>query len=183
MNFGTLDQNTGKRELTFNLFNQVQTAGYTARLGLTSIGFSGDSSAFSSTVRTFSNLDAGSNRTFSVFLDTTQTGTFSGTYLMTCADENLPGAQTFSHLTLTVVGTVEAVSLLLPPPVTIQGSGNQVTVSWPINAFRLETTFNLTPSVPWQTITNGLATNGQVCTFTFTNSADIPQQFFRLAFP
>jgi endonuclease I len=183
LDFGTLAQNSGKHEATFDLFNQMQTGGYTARLGLVSIAFSGNSSAISSTLGTFTNLDAGSHRTFSVFLDTTQPGGFSGAYLLTCADENLPGAQTFSPLTLTVVGTVGAASLPPPPPLTIQGSGNQFTVSWPTNAFRLETKFNIAPSASWQTISNGLATNGQVCTFTLTNSADIQQQFFRLAFP
>jgi len=183
LDFGSLAQNSGKHELTFDLFNQVQTAGYTARLGLTLIEFSGNSNAFSSTVGTFTNLDAGSHRTFSVFLDTTQTGTFSGTYLLTCSDEGLPGAQTLPPLTVTVAGTVDALSFPLPPTLTIQCASNVFTVSWPSNAFRLETRFNLTPSASWQTISNGLATNGPVCTFTFTNSTDIQEQFFRVAFP
>jgi hypothetical protein len=161
----------------------VQTAGYTARLGLTLIEFSGNSNAFSSTVGTFTNLEAGSHRTFSVFLDTTQTGTFSGTYLLTCSDEDLPGAQTLPPLTVTVAGEVDALSFPLPPPLTIQCASNVFTVSWPSNASRLETRFNLTSSDSWQTISNGLATNGPVCTFTFTNSTDIQEQFFRLVFP
>ena len=183
LDFGTATQNSGKHELTFDLFNRMQTVGYTARLGLTSIAFSGNSNVISSTLATFTNLDAGSHRTFSVFLDTAQTGTFSGSYLLTCADENLPGAQTSSPLTVTVVGMVVAASLPLPPTLAIQCTSNQFTVSWPSNAFRLETKFNIMPSASWQTISNGLATNGQVCTFTFTNSADIQEQFFRLAFP
>jgi uncharacterized repeat protein (TIGR01451 family) len=114
LNFGTLAGNSGSHELTFDLFNRVQTPGYTARLGLTSIAFSGDTNAISSTLATFTNLDSGSHRTFSVFLDTTRSGTFAGTYSLTCADEVLPGAQTFSPLTITVTGTVVAV----PPTVT-----------------------------------------------------------------
>ena len=183
LDFGTVSQNSGKQELTFDLFNRLQTAGYTARLNLTSIGFSGDSNAISSTLGTFTNLDAGSHKTFSVFLDTTQTGTLSGSYLLTCSDEALPGAQIFSPLTITVAGKVEAETVPPRPTLAIQYSSNQFTVSWPSNAFRLETTSDMTPPVSWQTISNGVTTNGQTCTFAFTNSAGIAKQFFRLAFP
>jgi hypothetical protein len=82
-----------------------------------------------------------------------------------------------------VAGTVEVGSLPPQPTLTIQGASNVFTMSWPSNAFRLQTTSNLTSSASWQTISNGLATNGQVISFTSTNSADIPAQFFRLAFP
>jgi hypothetical protein len=38
-------------------------------------------------------------------------------------------------------------------------------------------------STGWETISNGLATNGQVCTYTFTNNSGVEKQFFRLVFP
>ncbi len=93
LDFGTIAQNSGKHALPLDIFNLVQTAGYTAKLDLDSISFSGNSSVFSSTLGTFSNLDAGSDELFSLFCDTTQAGTFSGTYSLVCSDENIPGAK------------------------------------------------------------------------------------------
>lgn len=71
----------------------------------------------------------------------------------------------------------------VPLTLSLQFSNNLVLVSWPSNEFRLETSFNLTPPVAWQTISNGITDNGAARTFTFTNSPAVPKQFFRLAFP
>ena len=92
LDFGTIAQNSGQHALALDIFDLVQTAGYTAKLDLDSIAFSGNSSVFSSTLAPFSNLDAGSEDLFSVYCDTTSLGTFSGTYSLTCSDENIPGA-------------------------------------------------------------------------------------------
>jgi hypothetical protein len=66
---------------------------------------------------------------------------------------------------------------------SIQLSNNLVTVSWPSNVFRLETTFGVAPPVSWQTISNGILNSGSSRTFTFTNNPVVTNQFFRLAFP
>ena len=73
----------------------------------------------------------------------------------------------------------------VPAPVSlsIQLSNNLVTVSWPGNPFRLETTFNLAPPVTWQTINSGITNSGALSTFTFTNNSTVTNQFFRLIFP
>ena len=70
-----------------------------------------------------------------------------------------------------------------PVALSIQLSNNLVTVSWPSNAFRLETTFNLAPPISWQTLSNGIANSGALRSFTFTNNPAVRNQFFRLAFP
>ncbi len=71
----------------------------------------------------------------------------------------------------------------VPLLLSLHTSGNLVTVSWPSNEFRLESTFNLAPPVAWQTITAGISNTSTTRTFTFTNSPGIPQQFFRLSYP
>lgn len=106
LDFGTLALNSGTHALARELYNRMQTLGYTAKLDLDSIGFTGPS-VFSSTLAPSSTpLDAGSHEDFSVFLGTTQPGMFSGTYTLTCSDENIPGEQTFSPMTVNVRGTV-----------------------------------------------------------------------------
>jgi prepilin-type N-terminal cleavage/methylation domain-containing protein/prepilin-type processing-associated H-X9-DG protein len=109
LEFGSIARNSGTHSLAFDLFNLVQTAGYTARLDLDTITFSGDSGVFSSTLATFANLDAGGHDEFSVSCGTTAPGRFSGTYWLTCSDENIAGAAMFSPLALTVVANVLAV--------------------------------------------------------------------------
>jgi hypothetical protein len=69
------------------------------------------------------------------------------------------------------------------PSLFIQLSNNLITLSWPSNAFRLETAFNLLPPISWQTLSNGISNNGSLHAFTLTNNPAIPNQFFRLAFP
>jgi len=72
---------------------------------------------------------------------------------------------------------------LTPVSLSIQLSNNLVTLSWPSNAFRLETTFSVAPPVSWQTISNGINNSGPLRAFTFTNNPAVTNQFFRLAFP
>ena len=70
-----------------------------------------------------------------------------------------------------------------PVALSIQLSNKLVTVSWPSNAFRLETAFNLAPPVSWQTISTGISNIGESRTFTFTNNPSVINQFFRQANP
>jgi hypothetical protein len=71
----------------------------------------------------------------------------------------------------------------VPVVLALQRSNNLMTLSWPSNAFRLETTFHLAPPVSWQTVNNGISNSGALRTITFTNNPDVTNQFFRLAFP
>jgi len=70
-----------------------------------------------------------------------------------------------------------------PLSLSLQFSNNLVTVSWPSNEFRLETTFDLTPPATWQNVSSGISNIGGLRSFSFTNSPVISKQFFRLAFP
>jgi hypothetical protein len=69
------------------------------------------------------------------------------------------------------------------PLLYIARAGNSLEVTWPSNAFHLERTFSLAPPISWQTISNGLITNGPLLVFPFTISASPPSQFFRLSLP
>jgi hypothetical protein len=73
IDFGTVNLGTGPVTLNFNLFNtgDINTAG----LSLTGIARDNNQSAFTSTLGTFTNnLDAGTNRRYSVTLDPATTG-------------------------------------------------------------------------------------------------------------
>ncbi|HEX5218164.1 MAG TPA: hypothetical protein VFZ59_01235 [Verrucomicrobiae bacterium] len=70
-----------------------------------------------------------------------------------------------------------------PAALVLQINNNLVTVSWPSNHYRLETTFNLSPPVAWQPITTGISSTNGLRTFALTNGATVTKQFFRLAYP
>jgi fibronectin-binding autotransporter adhesin len=70
-----------------------------------------------------------------------------------------------------------------PLVLSLQLSNHLVTVSWPSNEFRLETTFDLSAPATWQTVSNGINNLGGLRSFSFTNSPGTTKQFFRLAFP
>jgi endonuclease I len=106
VDFGNLPRNSGLHTLAFDVCNLMQTAGYTAKLDLDSFSFSGDAGVFSSNLAAFVNLAAGSHNEFSILFDTNNQGSFSGTYLLNCSDENIAGAQSFSPMTVHVVGHV-----------------------------------------------------------------------------
>jgi hypothetical protein len=71
----------------------------------------------------------------------------------------------------------------VPLTLSLELSNNLVMVRWPSNEFRLETSFNLTPPVAWQTISNGLSDHGGQRVLTITNQPSVTNQFFRLAYP
>lgn len=70
-----------------------------------------------------------------------------------------------------------------PLTLSLQLSNNLVTVSWPSNQFRLETTYALTPPVTWQTLSNNITDSDGLRVLTITNDPGVTNQFFRLAFP
>lgn len=66
---------------------------------------------------------------------------------------------------------------------SLQLSNNLVTVSWPSNQFRLETTFSLTPPITWQPLSNGITDTDGQRVLTIPNNPSVTNQFFRLANP
>lgn len=87
----------------------------TARLDLDSITAAGDTSAFSTTLAAFTNLDAGAASSFLASVSTAApAGTFAATYTLNLSDENLPGTVATSQLTLNLSATV--LTSLVPEP-------------------------------------------------------------------
>jgi hypothetical protein len=64
-------------------------------------------------------------------------------------------------------------------------SGANLTLSWPIWAasYRLQSVSNLVPPVAWQTISNGITTNGSFKTYLQIISPASPALYFRLSSP
>jgi endonuclease I len=115
LDFGGVQQNSGKHSLNFSLFNKMLTQGYTAGLDLDSITSSGNTGILSTSLTTFSNLAAGSEADFAAMIDTATTGDFSASFTLNPSDENIPGAANLAPLTVQLHGTVMAV----PEPAAI----------------------------------------------------------------
>ncbi len=109
LDFGSLPQNSGQHSLSFSLFNNMLTQGYTAGLDLDSVASSGNTGVLSTSLATLSNLAAGAEADFAAMIDTAAPGDFNASYTLNLSDENLPGAATLAPLTLQLHGTVAAV--------------------------------------------------------------------------
>ncbi len=76
------------------------------------------------------------------------------------------------------------IALLDPGPValTIARSGPVVTVSWPVsaNSYVLQAAKAFVLPSTWQSITNGIITNGNMKVYAVTNAPNAPTDFFRL---
>ena len=112
IDFGQIVAGSGTQMQSFDIFNLVATAGYTALLDLDLITPAGDTGVLSTDVATFANLAAGASHSFSAVFDPTSPGEFSSTYTFGLSDENLPGATGQTDLVLTLVGEVLAAGLL-----------------------------------------------------------------------
>jgi hypothetical protein len=105
LDFGTVSPHSEAQQ-SFRLFNLLDPAGMTAGLVLTSASSSGDTTAFSipDLVPPFMPLTAGSGQTFLATFDPTHPGTYSATYLLHLADEDIGVGGTTSTLALTLTG-------------------------------------------------------------------------------
>jgi hypothetical protein len=90
-----------------DLFNLVDTAGYTAGLNLYSLIGSGDTSILTTNLAPFAGLSAGASTSFDINFDTSTIGEFSASYTLSFSDEDLPGAIALSDLTLNLAGVVD----------------------------------------------------------------------------
>jgi endonuclease I len=106
LDFGNVAYGDTSPTLNFSVFNLNVTAGFTAGLDLDNITPSGNASAFTTNLAPFSTLAAGSSNAFQAWLNLTNVGTFLATYTLNLSDENLPGAQNTTPLTLTLKGVV-----------------------------------------------------------------------------
>lgn len=106
--FGTITLGAPAPTFSFDLFNLPANAAFTAGLDLDSISSTGDASALSTNLASFSTLAAGGSHAFTASLDTSSTGNFSALYTLNFSDENLPGAAGLGQLTLSLTGAVAA---------------------------------------------------------------------------
>jgi hypothetical protein len=105
LDFGTVAQNSAQ-SLPFSIHNLVATAALTAGLDLDSFFETDPDGVFSTNLATFANLAAGGSSAYSVALDTTNLGTFGGSYILSLSDQDLAGATGGQLLTINVIGEV-----------------------------------------------------------------------------
>jgi hypothetical protein len=108
IDFGTIEQGSSQSR-GFGLHNLLATVGYTAALDLDSVGEADASGVFSTDLANFLGLVAGASNGYTITLDTSSTGAFTGTYTLNLSDEDLAGAAGGQTLTLNVAGEVIAV--------------------------------------------------------------------------
>lgn len=109
IDLGTLAQaadGSRSRGGTITNLASIYGAAYTAGLDLDGVLSSGDTSALSLNLSNFTALAAGGANPFTVSLAGDELGTFDATYTLNVSDENLPGTQLTSQLTLTLRGRV-----------------------------------------------------------------------------
>jgi endonuclease I len=108
LDFGSIASGSGALTLPFSVSNLSSALGsaLTARLDLDFISVAGDAGAFDIAASSFTNLTAGTSRSFTAEFDPTAVGAFSAAYTFHFSDENLPGTVATSQLTLNLLGTV-----------------------------------------------------------------------------
>ena len=108
VDFGTVTQGS-TQSTSRSVHNLVATTAFTAGLDLDSILENDPSGVFSTDLANFTNLAAGNSQSFTLNLDTSNLGTFSGSLTLGLSDQDLPGAMGGQTLTLNLMGSVVAV--------------------------------------------------------------------------
>ena len=104
--FGIVPIGANSPTFSFDIYNLLATAGFTADMDFDSVTPSGNSAAFSTDLASAAGslvLHGGVGHTFTSALAATSLGTFSATYSLHFSDENIAGALNNS-LTLTLTG-------------------------------------------------------------------------------
>jgi hypothetical protein len=102
--FGTLIPDGQLRDLDFEFVNLL-LAGASSNLDLDSITGTGDIGVFANSLTPISGLPAGSSESFTVSMQTTQSGIFAAGWNILASDEDIPG-ETTHGLTISVTGRV-----------------------------------------------------------------------------
>lgn len=112
LDFGDVNQGAFVTD-TFDLFNLIDTAGFTAGLELDAVTSSGDTSRFTNSISTFGGnnaLAAGDSTSAFIAIATDMLGSFAASYSLVVSDINLAGSMS-QILTLNVQGEVVSTSL------------------------------------------------------------------------
>lgn len=116
IDFGSLQVDSRFVQSSFDVFNLVATAGFTAPLDLVGFVGLGDTSVFSTTLALTENIVAGTSQAFAANFDTSAIGNFAATYSLQWSDDTaLAGALGGQTLTLNLLGNVVAV----PEPASV----------------------------------------------------------------
>ena len=105
LDFGIRGRTLGGASSSFQISNLLGSSP-TAGLDLDSITASGDTAALTTSAGTFTNLAAGSNRSFNATIHDTANGSFSAAYTFNFSDQDLPGATTLAPKTLVLTGII-----------------------------------------------------------------------------
>jgi hypothetical protein len=100
----------------YNIYNLLQTAGFTGKLDLEAFQGGGDTSQFDSGLTPFVDLEAGSSVPFSATLNTSAVGNYSADYtlyLVDSASDGISGGEEFQTLHVHFTGVV------VPEPSTL----------------------------------------------------------------
>ncbi len=100
--------------LSFEIFNLVSAAGFTAGLDIDAISAVGDVGVLSTDLAMLSGLDAGTSAGFNATFAPVAPGNFTAVYSIVVSDEDLAGAIGGTELTLTLTGT----GVFIPEPAT-----------------------------------------------------------------
>jgi endonuclease I len=104
--FGIVPIGVGSPAFTFDIYNLLATASYTANMDFDSVVPGGNSSAFTTDLAASAGslvLAGGTGHTFTSSLTATSLGTFSASYSLNFSDEDISGALNKS-MTLTLIG-------------------------------------------------------------------------------
>lgn len=100
IDFGNVALGSLATPATIDVFNLNAPSGFTAALDLDSVTPSGDTSAFTTNLASFTNLAAGGSQAFTSSFNVSARGSFLATYTLNLSDENLSGA---TNKTLTLI--------------------------------------------------------------------------------
>lgn len=92
----------GTATRAFSIYNLEPLAGLTAGLGLDAISGSGHTSLLTTNLSPFTNLAAGTGRDCTATLHPTSVGSYQAMYTLYVSDQDLPGAQPGTSLSLTL---------------------------------------------------------------------------------
>jgi hypothetical protein len=132
------------------LWNIEATSGFTAGLDLDRTTGSGATAVLTTDLTSFSNLDAGSEQPFNVFLDTSAVGYFAAVYVMEMSNEDLPGGWGSTSL-----GMLVSASVYLPADVTGDGQVNGLDVE-PFAAMLIDGSYGPSADMNRDDVVNGL---------------------------
>lgn len=101
LDFGSIVIEDSVAPISFDVFNRA-TGGPQGLLDLASFSGSGDTGVLTTDLATFDNLNPGDSSSFNAFLDTSTTGSFSSSYVLSLTDE----LGTAQDITLNLTGAV-----------------------------------------------------------------------------